>query len=1199
MAENWDDDFEFAQKKNEDTRAIHRDKVPEENWDDDFITEHDDIGPSHDPLPHSPKRGRTHDSDDEDDDFHDSEEDKTLTARTRHRFGPALAPFPRSPTTSVFSVPPPSIFSSDSSTAHILRPSVSRTSANGVIYQPPLPQRERRRLRKKSRPGPAPPIGDLSEHDVESDDVFMDPGPSTPPRSSPSVAVPATPSSPSSSLGSPPPSAGLLNRISSVKRKWGVRKKRASTAPSEVVIDQGNNHDLTDNEQTPRPQTATSMNIMLDNAPSMPFAAVYAHLNPSDASLPSPAPSPTPGMKLTKRKSLGFVPIRRSTRPINTVQISSSPSSHGHSDASASATSPQENLRSSSGFIRRISFTSSSKHKRAKSGGGEIPTSVSVAAPVDLTVDVPMANNRLSMSPLPPFSAHRFSVKPMPASLGRSSPLTHNSGLSINTGALASTPHIIGGSATSTPVTTLRRSSFGDLRKGAGAIGELKIPARISQAQQGLKRDLGFVREFAGNITDLKELRDTHNVLSSRMQSILDEMHATQQHLIRISSRGSRQHTTPSPSHSLAASHASRPTSSHSSTAPHTPSKARHKLRSPFKKSRRCSRSRTASSRDSIGSMKEVQETPKRRTEHAPGTDELPPPPIPTSVPPVSAVTQSSSSSNPSHSSLQLAAGADRPQTPGSVEYKHLAGRFYTINAKYKLAWECADLLIEIGSGSSEVSSPPDTADDNAMEKSISAPVMPISPGLPPPRGRAVTLTSSAEEASAVTSGKASTVGRSGGELSQRQLSLLREMLGSPPGSTAPTLQRPHQEVPGLNKDWNWDNYAIPDAVNASSSTLPPSEDGEGAKKRRPSRNHKGMAGLRDMLRALRRSYWDRDHLQSHQVDQTHSSSSLSTSSSSSHPHGQPHAHVQRQKNALGLPLPAPPVAGRRRAKTSSGPQDTTKSRSDTPGFFYMRSTVNNSSVALGKASPRRPSLASIFRLGKSHSNSSPGSAHHSDSGSKNGGAVDTTGDDEDEDWDRMELDEELHSPTNAGGVAGNLETVRGGKEAKRGHSPYTQLASRPMTPRTTGRSVSASGSYGQASASSLSLWIGERPNRLSNVEEDHQTPAEAQFPVGKSPSKTRRVSRLIEGDVNGAPSALMNRVKSGSVRSMPPQYSSVLSTSVSGPAALSSAYPQLALTPENIKPLLDNAKEVRAQLGECCQGIRDLLSSVNVGVAI
>ena len=35
---------------------------------------------------------------------------------------------------------------------------------------------------------------------------------------------------------------------------------------------------------------------------------------------------------------------------------------------------------------------------------------------------------------------------------------------------------------------------------GRSSLGDLKIPARISQAQVGLRRDLGMVREFANNV---------------------------------------------------------------------------------------------------------------------------------------------------------------------------------------------------------------------------------------------------------------------------------------------------------------------------------------------------------------------------------------------------------------------------------------------------------------------------------------------------------------------------------------------------------------------------------------------------------------------------------------------------------------------------------------------------------------------------
>ncbi|KAJ8503509.1 hypothetical protein ONZ45_g10792 [Pleurotus djamor] len=207
--ENWDDDFELdsnspARKSTPrkppitPSRMVQhpldagpRRKTPRkrptrppnapmtENWDDDFELE---------------------DSDDEDAEFgfHGEEEDRTVTARSR-RGGlarmpsppppvpplPNLSlntlnsnyhtsnieqPFPRSPTTSVFSVPATTTSGRDSVAGHSyhttnsqthlsLGPSVSRTSAarTGRLSDlPPSPpihkERERRRLRKKSRP---------------------------------------------------------------------------------------------------------------------------------------------------------------------------------------------------------------------------------------------------------------------------------------------------------------------------------------------------------------------------------------------------------------------------------------------------------------------------------------------------------------------------------------------------------------------------------------------------------------------------------------------------------------------------------------------------------------------------------------------------------------------------------------------------------------------------------------------------------------------------------------------------------------------------------------------------------------------------------------------------------------------------------------------------------------------------------------
>ena len=58
---------------------------------------------------------------------------------------------------------------------------------------------------------------------------------------------------------------------------------------------------------------------------------------------------------------------------------------------------------------------------------------------------------------------------------------------------------------TSRPSANMRRNSLSDLnmRRNTSSGGGLRIPARISQAQQGLRRDLGLVREFAGSVNGM------------------------------------------------------------------------------------------------------------------------------------------------------------------------------------------------------------------------------------------------------------------------------------------------------------------------------------------------------------------------------------------------------------------------------------------------------------------------------------------------------------------------------------------------------------------------------------------------------------------------------------------------------------------------------------------------------------------------
>ncbi|KAG0698775.1 hypothetical protein DFH29DRAFT_777745, partial [Suillus ampliporus] len=78
-----------------------------------------------------------------------------------------------------------------------------------------------------------------------------------------------------------------------------------------------------------------------------------------------------------------------------------------------------------------------------------------------------------------------LSPKASPVSVGRASPGKTSSPQSASLGRTTYVPL-----PSSSSVSVPRRNSLGDL----------KIPARISQAQISLKRDLGMVREFAASV---------------------------------------------------------------------------------------------------------------------------------------------------------------------------------------------------------------------------------------------------------------------------------------------------------------------------------------------------------------------------------------------------------------------------------------------------------------------------------------------------------------------------------------------------------------------------------------------------------------------------------------------------------------------------------------------------------------------------
>ena len=273
--ENWDDDFQDADSPRPSARRSSQSQPPPngaqrsppgsaspvENWDEDF-EDHARTGAS--PRRRTPrKRTSWGSSDDEDESaFADREDDRTVTTRSRGvpfhipidtppPVPPLPSPFPRSPTASVFSVPVSTTTGRESSAgysysshAHLpLRPTVSGSNSAAVAARlallPPSPpiHRERRRLRKKSRPP-----HNFEEGIFELDDrtEFQEPSrPSTPDNSKRGRDPPPT------SLDDPLPEVGhtstgktpLLSRIGSVGKKWGAgRRKRASTGPAEVAL---------------------------------------------------------------------------------------------------------------------------------------------------------------------------------------------------------------------------------------------------------------------------------------------------------------------------------------------------------------------------------------------------------------------------------------------------------------------------------------------------------------------------------------------------------------------------------------------------------------------------------------------------------------------------------------------------------------------------------------------------------------------------------------------------------------------------------------------------------------------------------------------------------------------------------------------------------------------------------------------------
>ncbi len=405
-------------------------------------------------------------------------------------------------------------------------------------------------------------------------------------------------------------------------------------------------------------------------------------------------------------------------------------------------------------------------------------------------------------------------------------------------------------------------------------------------------------------------------------------------------------------------------------------------------------------------------------------------------------------------------------------------------------------------------------------------------------------------------------------------------------------------------------------------------------KKRRSARL--GMRGLRDMLKSLKKSVTEHSshshsphhthHLHDHHQHQ-HPNFELPPLTTPEPGAGQSTTSVSASTDS-SLNLPRSRSIHIRQPKTSTGPESIKSLRERHPNSPY------GTAPTLPHKSPRRPSLASIFRLG--HKTKASSIANSSPRGSgrdlevsmdhiplpSTGGSEQTSANVlEEDDWHQVSSASDLELASKACGLhlPEGSSTVRG----KKGRSPYSlhlpqgeKIKGIPETPKRTPNASQSSISGSGESPHIPSLPIPphtpqtpasySRSTKLSNVRELAEVEDERDhFAHGRQP---RRVSSSRgKRRLGGAPSPSPKRPSSrssrkggqmGSVRSTPPQ--AWLSQGHNdSPELQSSALPSpppsslaLAMTPENLKPLLENAREVHVRCNDCIAELRGLLQA-------
>ncbi|VDC05287.1 unnamed protein product [Peniophora sp. CBMAI 1063] len=1224
--ENWDDDFEDHDDNVESpvspSSARPKPVAEPENWDDDFEEQ---------PAHHA--HVGDWDSSDEEDNFAD-QEDRTVTARNRralmpknthHSPPPPLPPLPPLPPSQIPGSPAFSTFSMPASShrdsigyASLSHVPLRAGSTSALAMLPPSPpvQRERRRLRKKSRPTDNNVFELLERTQDIPEDI------PSPPRPSPPDLPPALPPQPPEQTPAKP--ALLTRGIGSVK-KWGARRKRMSTGPSDVI----------ENEATPRASTSqqhqqrsahsspssrqtsgSSSGWFFRNSGGQQHGAEHASGSPpaADASSPSlkrqrsvafaganqlqdsptkkgkragqaavlgrrpvtPASSegelpPSPARRGQRPASMHMPPSQQSGKPPFPRQTSHGAYALGRTSSRSTFSASTDDVHSpvldegSSGGpiirgIRRISLVG--RHKRNKSASGS--TAMNEAPPLP---------NPMPQLPVPQTPGAQSELLP-PIELQPPSP--PRVGGMRNREASEST---VGSTDTNDTIESLLLRPS---QEAARSAPHLPTP----QSSPG--------RTVTPRASPTKMLLSSIAGGSPQSASL---GRATQPPVIGVEVLSNEKDKVP------------RRNSLGDLKIPSRISAAQVGLKQNMTMVREFSTSveRLKGLLASYASLTSDADAAVSQIEAASASAR---PPSRAMSPP--AIFKSSKSKARTRSNTNPDPSAD----PFVLAY-------YRLDAQYRLTWECAELLVELGTGSGNAGT------GGGQERPGSMLERSGTTGTTSRKNRERAVTLAGDEPGppplpATALGWRASTGRS--DLSQRQLSLLKEMLNKDSeGSSPPSLMNLPEELvkmqggsSHLNRSWRW-GEGMSSTVTLPSEESGASGSGSNGQGQGPSRlsqktptkkpSRLGMRGLRDMLKSLTSSNNNNSNSNSNHSQSMHSGSPrFATMSASVSTESSLNLHLAHL-NQQGLPRPPSRqdsghdtnAAQRRRAKTSAGPSSSTSSiRAASPPMPIP--TPKSGSQSFAHKSPRRPSIASIFRFAhkdKDKDKSNRASPSHDSGALPQAGT--SSGDNSEEDWDRLdEYDIDMSS------------TVRGRKE--RAKSPFQPppLPPQPVTPRKTGSRSSLSLPLFNNNDSQISLGPGPssatiqppapapapilvasalpphalaftRPTRLSNVEEtaEHSgaeaPPARPMVPAsvrrGSQRSKTKkRTSQSPHRPLTGSASTS----RSGSVRGGNP-------TMGMTPAAL-------ALAPENIRPLVESAREVLGKCSTCVEELRMLL---------